>query len=114
MGDVFAKITKIDIPIPKNPIFSIFGPPHINITINGAVDIHAAFQNVKYDLYTASATGQSQSTPQFSQQVQINVRGEIGDKLKMDADWNTQRTFDYENQLHVKYQGYDDDLVQKH
>ena len=112
LSDVFAKITKIDIPIPKNPIFSIFGPPHINITINGAVDIHAAFQNVQYDLFTASANGQSQSTPQFSQQVQINVRGEIGDKLKMDADWNTQRTFDYENQLHVKYQGYDDDVVQ--
>jgi cell surface protein SprA len=112
LGDIFAKITQIDIPIPKNPIFSIFGPPHINIAINGAVDIHAAFQNVKYDLFTASATGQSQSTPQFSQQVQVNVRGEIGDKLKLDADWNTQRTFDYENQLHVKYQGYDDDIVQ--
>jgi cell surface protein SprA len=112
LGDVFAKITQIEIPIPKNPIFSIFGPPRINITINGSVDIHAAFQNVKYDLYTASATGQSQSTPDFSQQVQVNVKGEIGDKLKLDADWNTQRTFDYENQLHVKYQGYDDEVVQ--
>jgi cell surface protein SprA len=112
LSDVFAKITQIEIPIPKNPIFSIFGPPRINITINGSVDIHAAFQNVKYDLYTASATGQSQSTPEFSQQVQVNVKGEIGDKLKLDADWNTQRTFDYENQLHVKYQGYDDEVVQ--
>ena len=93
LGDVFAKITQIEIPIPKNPIFSIFGPPRINITINGSVDIHAAFQNVKYDLYTASATGQSQSTPDFSQQVQVNVKGEIGDKLKLDADWNTQRTW---------------------
>jgi hypothetical protein len=29
LGDVFGKITKIEIPVPKNPIFSIFGPSRI-------------------------------------------------------------------------------------
>jgi cell surface protein SprA len=112
LGDVFGKITKIEIPVPKNPIFSIFGPSRISMTINGAIDIHAGFRNIKSDLYVSSALGQSQSTPDFSQEIQVNVKGEIGDKLKIDADWNTQRTFEYENQLHVKYQGYEDELVQ--
>ena len=70
------------------------------------------FGILKSDLVTSSALGQSQSTPDFKQEIQVNVKGEIGDKLKIDADWNTQRTFEYENQLHVKYQGYEDDLVQ--
>jgi cell surface protein SprA len=112
LGDVFGKFTKIEVPVPKIPMFSIFGPSRISMTINGAIDIHAAFRNVKSDLVTSSALGQSQSTPDFSQEIQVNVKGEIGDKLKVDADWNTQRTFDYENQLHVKYQGYEDELVQ--
>ena len=112
LGDVFSKFTKIEVPVPKIPMFSIFGPSKISMTINGAIDIHAAFRNVKSDLYTSSALGQSQSTPDFSQEIQVNVKGEIGDKLKVDADWNTQRTFEYENQLHVKYQGYEDELVQ--
>lgn len=112
LGDVFSKFTKIEIPVPKNPIFSIFGSSRIIMAINGAIDIHAGFRNVKSDLFTSSALGQSQSTPDFKQEIQVNVKGEIGDKLKIDADWNTQRTFEYENQLHVKYQGYEDELVQ--
>jgi len=112
LGDVFSKITKIEVPIPKNPVFSIFGPSRISMIINGSIDIHAAFQNIKSDLYTSSPLGQSQSTPEFKQEIQVTVKGEIGDKLKIDADWNTQRTFEYENQLHVKYQGYEDELVQ--
>ena len=48
LGDVFSKITKIEIPVPKNPIFSIFGPSKISMTINGAIDIHAGFH--KYQI----------------------------------------------------------------
>jgi len=112
LGDLMGSITKIEVPIPKNPIFSIFGPNIIKLNVNGAIDIHAGFRNTQYDLATSSPLGQSQSTPDFKQQIQVTVDGEIGDKLKIAADWNTQRTFEYENQLHVKYTGYQDDIVQ--
>ncbi len=112
LGDLMGTITKIEVPIPKNPIFSIFGPNIIKLNVNGAIDIHAGFRNTQYDLATSSPLGQSQSTPDFKQQIQVTVDGEIGDKLKIAADWNTQRTFEYENQLHVKYTGYQDEIVQ--
>jgi hypothetical protein len=112
LGDVMGQITKIEVPIPKNPIFSIFGPNIIKLSVNGAIDIKAGFSNTKSDLATSNPLGQNQSTPKFQQQIQVNVNGEIGDKLKIGADWNTQRTFEYENQLHVKYTGYEDELVQ--
>ncbi len=112
LSDLMGSITKIDVPIPKNPIFSIFGPNIIKLSVNGAIDIHAGFRNTKYDLATSNPLGQSQSTPDFTQQIQVTVDGEIGDKLNIAADWNTQRTFDYENQLHVKYTGYEDEIVQ--
>jgi hypothetical protein len=112
LGDLMGSITKIEVPIPKNPIFSIFGPNIIKLNVNGAIDIHGGFRNIKYDLATSNPLGQSQSTPDFKQQIQVTVNGEIGDKLNIAADWNTQRTFEYENQLHVKYTGYQDEIVQ--
>ena len=112
LGELLSNITKIQIPIPPNPIFSIFGKPEINLNISGAVDIKAGFRNTKSDQTTISHLDQSRNEPDFSQEVQVNVNGTIGDKLNILADWNTQRTFEYENQLKIKYTGYEDEIVQ--
>ena len=111
LAGLLSKMTNIEIPIPQTPLFSIFGKNYVRFQISGGIDLHAAFQNVKSDLYTTTAN-QSTSTPEFSQQLQFNLSGEVGDKLKVTADWNTQRTFDYENQMHINYKGYDDEIIQ--
>ena len=112
LSDVFGQITNIEIPVPKTPLFSIFGKSLINIRINGSVDIHGAFRNTKSDIVTANPLDQSRSEPDFDQQVRVGVKGEIGDKLRIDADWDTERTFEYENQLKVHYRGYEDEIIQ--
>ena len=112
LGELLSSITQIQIPIPPNPIFSIFGKPEIKLNISGAVDIKAGFRNTQTDQTTISRLDQSRNEPDFSQDVQVNVNGTIGDKLNILADWNTQRTFEYENQLKIKYTGYDDEIVQ--
>ncbi|MCK5573763.1 MAG: cell surface protein SprA, partial [Bacteroidetes bacterium] len=111
-AELLSNITQIQIPIPPNPIFSIFGKPEIRLNISGRVDIRAGFRNTKSDFTTISALDQSRNEPDFSQDVQVNVSGTIGDKLNILADWNTQRTFEYENQLKIKYTGYDDEIIQ--
>lgn len=112
LGDVLAQITNIDIPIPANPVLSIFGPPKINLRINGAVTIDGSWKNEKTEGVTASLLGNVRNEPNFKQDVQINIGGTIGDKLTIMADWNTQNTFEYENQLKIKYTGYPDEIVQ--
>jgi len=112
LSELFGQVTNIEIPVPKNPIFSIFGPNRINLRINGSVDVHGAFRSTESDVVTSNPLDQVRNEPDFNQEVQVNVRGEIGDKLKIDADWNTQRQFEYENQLKVKYTGYDDEIIQ--
>ena len=112
LGSLFSTITNIDIPVPSNPLFSIFGPPRINLRVSGAVDIHAGFRTQKSYQVSVNARDQSNTDPNFNQEVQVNVNGTIGDKLNILADWNTQRTFEYENQLKLKYTGYDDEIVQ--
>ncbi|MBI5217002.1 MAG: cell surface protein SprA [Ignavibacteriae bacterium] len=111
LGGLFSSFTNIEIPVPQNPIFSIFGKNKISLRITGAIDIRAGFRNVTSDLQTLASTDQSRNEPDFKQDVSINVDGSVGDKLKINADWNTQRTFEFENSLKIRYQGYDDDII---
>ena len=112
LTDIFSDITNIEIPLPSTSFLSIFGPPKISLRISGAVDIRGAWRNETTEGVTASALGNTRNEPDFKQQVQINVAGTIGDKLTISADWNTERTFEYENQLKIHYEGYDDEIVQ--
>jgi len=112
LSQLITDITNIEIPLPSKSLFSIFGPPKINIKIAGAVDIHGAWRNETTEGITTSALGNTRNEPDFKQQVQINLNGTIGDKLNLSADWNTERTFQYENQLKIKYTGYEDEIIQ--
>jgi cell surface protein SprA len=53
------------------------------------------------------------TTFNFDQRIQLNVVGNIGDKLKLSTNYNTEATFDFENQTKIEYTGYDDEIIQK-
>ena len=112
LGEFIKDFTDFEIPLPSSGVLTIFGAPKISLKIGGAVDIHGAWRNTTTEGVTASNLGNSTSEPDFKQEVQINVNGTIGDKLNITADWNTERTFDYENQLKIKYTGYEDEIIQ--
>ncbi len=107
---LFAKFTDITIPLPFKTE-TIFGPPTFNLRINGAIDITASYQNIQSDQAVVTTTTNSQNNINFKQDVQVTAKGTVGDKLTIDADWNTQRTFDFENQLKLKYTGYADEVI---
>ncbi|GMU86652.1 MAG: hypothetical protein AMXMBFR48_18940 [Ignavibacteriales bacterium] len=112
LAGLIKDFTDFEIPLPSVGVLSIFGAPKISLRIGGAVDIHGAWRNETTEGVTASRLGNTRNEPDFKQQVQINVNGTIGDKLQINADWNTERTFEYENQLKLKYTGYEDEIVQ--
>lgn len=116
LADVFSKITKISVYVPggESTIFAtLFGPPTVSVQVAGNIDIKASYQTEESEDPVRRATGTaSTAVPNFDQQVQMNLTGTIGDKLTITADWNTERPFQYENQLAIRYKGYEDDLVQ--
>ncbi|MCL4539179.1 MAG: cell surface protein SprA, partial [Bacteroidetes bacterium] len=112
LQSLMAGVTNISIPIPSNPVLSIFGPPRINLRISGAVDIHGGWQNQKINAQSLSQLGNTTNQPDFKQDVSINVSGTVGDKLNIGANWDTQNQFDYENQLKIQYTGYPDEVIQ--
>ncbi len=112
LGNLIKNITDFEIPLPSVGVLSIFGKPKISLRIGGAVDIHGAWRSETTQGITTSRLGNTRNEPDFRQTVQINVNGTIGDKLNISADWNTERTFEYQNQLKIKYTGYEDEIVQ--
>jgi cell surface protein SprA len=112
LSKFMSDFTKVEIPLPKMGILSIFGEPKIQLEVNGSVKVHAGWRNETQEGYTLSVAGNSHNEPDFSQEIQIGLNGKIGDKLSIGADWGTKRNFSYENVLKIKYTGYDDEIVQ--
>ncbi len=48
----------------------------------------------------------------FDQNMQLNVVGTIGDKLKLTTSYNTKATFDFENVMKLEYRGFEDEIIQ--
>lgn len=111
LARMLAASTGLSIPLPPNPVMSIFGAPKISLNVNGEVNVRIGWRWDTQNLGTVSQFGQTQSTPIFSQDIRVNVSGGIGDKLKMSTDWNTRRTFDLDNTFKVGFEGEDDDII---
>ncbi len=43
----------------------------------------------------------------------MNVTGSIGDKMKLDVNYNTEATFDFENKTKLEYSGKEDEIIKK-
>lgn len=112
LSQLFEKFTDIKIPLPFKEE-TIFGPPSVSLRINGSIDITASYQNIKSDQQTITTGTNTQNNFNFKQEVYVTAKGTIGDKLNIDADWNTQRLFDFENQLKIRYDGYADEVIKK-
>lgn len=112
LSKLFEKITNITIPLPFKSE-TIFGPPTISLSINGIIDITASYQKITSSQTNTLTSDNTQNNINFKQDVQVTARGKVGDKLSIDADWNTTRTFDFENQLKLRYEGYADEVIQR-
>ncbi len=111
LARLMATSTGFSIPLPPSPVFSVFGSPKISINVNGEVNIRIGWRWNTQNLGTVSQFGQTQSTPIFSQDIRVNVSGQIGDKLKLNTDWNTRRSFDMDNRFKIGFEGEDDDIL---
>lgn len=47
----------------------------------------------------------------FDQQIKINLQGDIGERLKVNANWNTNASFDVDNNLKIAFQGKEEDWL---
>lgn len=91
----------------------LFGGTAVDIRPNGNIDLTFGgnYQNIMNPTLTEQQ--RKQGGFNFDMNIQMNVVGKIGDKLKLTTNYNTQSTFDFENQVKLEYTGYQDEIIKK-
>ena len=90
---------------------TIFGKNEVNLRVTGSADIRPGFVYNKSEQQISLGQG-SRLDPSFKMDLRLGVNGTIGDKLDVEVDWDTGRSFDYQNQLKLLYTGYEDEIIQ--
>ncbi len=99
-------------PIALNPFFDrLFGGDQILINTNGFVqlDFGGRFQRVDNPAFPIRQ--QRNGTFEFDQQIQMSLQGTIGTKLNLNANFDNNNSFDFENELKVDFGGLESDIV---
>ncbi len=110
---ILGDYNSISIPIPPSIVPTIFGKPSINLKVNGDVAIHLAYRDQEtYATAGANFYG-SEKGLDFKQEINVSTNGTIGDKLKIGADWGSDRMFQYDNLLQFTYKGNPDEILQE-
>ncbi|MDQ3047136.1 MAG: cell surface protein SprA [Bacteroidota bacterium] len=91
----------------------IFGGNTVDIRPNGSAELIFAYNGTKTKNPALPVKQQKISTFDFDEKIQLNVVGKIGDKLKLTTSYNTEATFDFENQMKLEYTGYEDEIIKK-
>lgn len=99
-------------PLTISPSFDrIFGGSEINIVPSGYVnlDFGAVFRRV--DNPTLPIRQQQNGGFNFDQQIQMAVNGSLGEKMKIAANFDSNNSFDFQNQLKLEYNGFEEDII---
>ncbi len=91
----------------------IFGSNAINVRLQGMAELKVGIQHTKIDNPTLQERLRKTTTFDFQEKIQMNLSGSIGEKLKLGVNYNTEATFDFENQINLEYEGDEDDILKK-
>ena len=92
---------------------SVFGGNEIEIIPQGVVEIDLGLLYTKQDNPSFSPTNRSNLSFDFDQRISLSLLGKIGERLQISANYDTQSTFDFQNQIKLEYTPTEDDIIRK-
>ncbi|MDO6429710.1 cell surface protein SprA [Flavitalea sp. BT771] len=107
------KLLRPKLSVGDNLFNRIFGNGKIDIRPQGNVDIMAGYQGQNIQNPTLPERARKTGGFDFNMNANLNVIGNIGDKLKLPISYNTLANFDFENQLKLDYTGGPDEIIKK-
>ncbi|MFV8226300.1 cell surface protein SprA [Christiangramia aquimixticola] len=102
-----------DLYVNNNFFESIFGGSEINIVPQGSVELDLGLLYTKQDNPAFSPRNRSNLSFDFDQRISLSMMGQVGERLQIIANYDTESTFDFQNQLKLEYTPNEDDIVQK-
>ncbi len=100
------------IKIPGKVFTNFFGSDEITIRPQGSVELSFGVNSSRYDNPALPVKQRRVTRFDFQQNIQLNVVGQIGTRLKLGASYNTQAAFDFDNVTKLEYTGDEDQIIQ--
>ncbi len=89
----------------------VFGNSMVNIRPQGYVEVSMGVRSTRIENPSIPVRMQRNTTFDFDQKINVSLDGEVGDRMKMRFNYNTDATFDFENKVKLDYTGDEDDIV---
>jgi cell surface protein SprA len=92
---------------------SVFGGNTIEVIPQGSVELDLGILYTKQDNPAFSPRNRSNLSFDFDQRISLSLLGKVGERLQITANYDTQSTFDFQNQIKLEYTPTEDDIIQK-
>ena len=91
----------------------IFGGNYIDLSVNGFVNLDFGGKLQRIENPSIPIRQQRNGGFNYDQQLNLNIMGQIGEKLKISANFDNNNTFDFQNNLKLDYTGYEEEIIKK-
>ncbi len=98
----------------NNSIFeTIFGSNTIDVKPTGSVEIDLGVRYSKQDNPSFSPNNRATTTFDFNQRISMGLQGNVGTRLNVNANYDTQSIFAFQNLIKLNYTPEEDNILQK-
>jgi cell surface protein SprA len=110
---VVGRSFELPIKIGSKAFENFFGSDEIVIRPQGNVEVQFGINSSRYDNPILPMRQRKITRFDFQQNINMDIVGQIGTKLKIGAKYSTQASFDFENISKIEHTGDEDQILQK-
>ena len=92
---------------------NIFGGNNIEVNPQGSVLVKMGVLFQKVENPQLSERNRQSTTFDFDQEISASLNAKVGDRLRVNANFDTQSTFNFQNQIKLEYTPTEDDIIRK-
>lgn len=91
---------------------TVFGGDTIEVIPQGSVEMDLGLLFTRQDNPAFSPRNRRNLSFDFQQRISLSLLGNVGERLQINANYDTQSTFDFQNQIKLDYTPTEDDIIQ--
>ena len=112
-GNTFSDFISPELNVDIQGFDKIFGSSKIDIKPQGSAQLNFGINISKVENPTLPKNLQNHVTFDFNEKIQMGVDGQIGEKVNLGINYDTEATFDFENKKKLDYTGEEDEIIKK-
>lgn len=90
----------------------IFGGSNIGLSVSGNIKVDGSMKVQKKEEQQRDNPNPTSYQFNVNQSQQFAISGKVGEKVSVDIDQDSEKLFEFENNLKVRYTGYEDEIIQ--